>query len=181
MAEHDSEHLVVTALGSDQAGIVNRLSMVILEHNCNICDSRMAVLGGEFAVILLVNGTADDIGRLQRGLEEQQDRLGLSVFCKRTRGPEINRLQRPCRVTAVSLDHPGIVQMLAAFFAERNINIENLSTGSQPAAHTGTPIFELQMGINVPAGMDIDPLREQFIAFCDERGIDARLEALGEQ
>jgi glycine cleavage system transcriptional repressor len=181
MAEHDSEHLVITALGSDRPGIVNHLSTVILDQDCNICDSRMAVLGGEFAVMLLVNGTANNIRQLQQYLEAQQKQLGLSVFCKPTHGRENNRLQRPCRVSAVSLDHPGIVQMLAAFFAERNINIENLTTDSHPAAHTGTPIFELQMRVDVPAGIDTNTLREQFITFCDERGIDASLEALGDQ
>jgi len=177
MPEGDTEHLVITALGSDQPGIVSRLSAAILEQNCNIKDSRMAVLGGEFAVILLVNGSKKDIGQLQQHLESEQSQLELSIFCKPTHGRENHSVHQPCRATAVALDHPGIVQTLAAFFAERNINIENLTTGSYPAAHTGTPMFELQMHIDAPKDADIDTLRDQFIAFCDERNIDASLEA----
>ena len=51
--------LVISALGDDRPGIVNDLSTVILEYGCNIADSRMSVLGGEFALILLVAGNWD--------------------------------------------------------------------------------------------------------------------------
>ena len=43
-------YLVITALGKDQPGIVNTLSKLALDSGCNITNSRMAVLGGEFAV-----------------------------------------------------------------------------------------------------------------------------------
>lgn len=33
----------------------------MLDAGCNIAESRMAVLGGEFALMLLVNGEADTI------------------------------------------------------------------------------------------------------------------------
>ncbi|MCG8010360.1 MAG: hypothetical protein JAY64_01475, partial [Candidatus Thiodiazotropha weberae] len=40
--------LVISALGKDQPGIVKNLSKKILDEGCNITDSRMTVLGGEF-------------------------------------------------------------------------------------------------------------------------------------
>ena len=47
--------IVISALGSDRPGIVESLTGEILAHNGNILDSRMTVLGGEFAVLMLVN------------------------------------------------------------------------------------------------------------------------------
>ena len=55
-AQTKKTYLVISALGEDQPGIVNRLSKVLLDQGCNIEDSRMTVLGGEFAVMLLVEG-----------------------------------------------------------------------------------------------------------------------------
>ncbi|HDO34642.1 MAG TPA: glycine cleavage system protein R, partial [Chromatiales bacterium] len=55
--------LVVSALGQDRPGIVNELSLAILNCGCNIEDSRMTVLGGEFAVILLVSGNWSTIAK----------------------------------------------------------------------------------------------------------------------
>jgi len=172
-----SDHLVISALGNDQPGIVKKLSAVILDQHCNIADSRMAVLGGEFAIILLVNGTPEDIEQLQQRLDNEQQPLGLTITCRQTHNNRTTeRPQRPYTVEAVALDHPGIVQRLAGFFADRHLNIENLNTSSYPAAHTGTPMFRLQMHINTPAETDINALREQFIEFCDNLTIDASLE-----
>ena len=48
-------YLVISAQGKDRPGIVNTLSKAALDSGCNITNSRMAVLGGEFALILLIN------------------------------------------------------------------------------------------------------------------------------
>ena len=36
-----NSHLVISALGDDRPGIVNRLAKAIYEVDCNISDSRM--------------------------------------------------------------------------------------------------------------------------------------------
>lgn len=176
MSAAGTEHMVITALGSDRPGIVNRLSTVIMEQNCNISDSRMAILGGEFAVILLVSGTMADISRLQQNLDQQQQQLGLTIISKRTHAEDRTGVRQHYLVEAVTLDQPGIVQRLTGFFAERNINITELSTASYAAPHTGTAMFELQMDIDIPAGTDSDALREQYLQFCDGLDIDASFE-----
>jgi len=79
-------------------------------------------------------------------------------------------------VDVVALDHPGIVYRLAEFFSSRDINIEELSTATYAAAHTGTPMFSVHMTVNVPASMHIASLREEFMDFCDELNLDAVLE-----
>ncbi|MGD8514343.1 MAG: glycine cleavage system protein R, partial [Granulosicoccaceae bacterium] len=65
---------------------------------------------------------------------------------------------------------------VAEFFSSRNINIEDLSTGSYAAAHTGTPMFSMNMTISIPAEQSIAELREQFMQFCDELNLDAVME-----
>ena len=39
-----TQYAVLTAVGSDQPGLVDAISRFILDHRCNIEDSRMAVL-----------------------------------------------------------------------------------------------------------------------------------------
>jgi len=172
-----SDHLVISALGSDQPGIINKLSTVILDQGCNIADSRMTVLGGEFAIILQVHGETGRIEQLERRLQAEQVPLGLTIISKRTQGRNADERHQICAVEAIALDHPGIVQRLTGFFADRGINIEDLDTDSYPAAHTGTTMFRLQMRIVVPADTDIAGLREQFVGFCEDMNIDTILEA----
>jgi glycine cleavage system transcriptional repressor len=74
------------------------------------------------------------------------------------------------------LDQPGIVYNLAGFFSARGIDIAELNTRSYAAAHTGAPMFSVQMVIHVPAKIHIAALREEFMDICDQLNLDAILE-----
>lgn len=171
-------YLVISALGEDRPGIVNALSKAVLEHGCNIEDSRMTVLGGEFAAILLVEGKWNTLAKVENVVPELERQLGLTIMSKRTgeRAAEANLL--PYAVDVISMDHPGIVNNLAGFFAERNINIEDMSTSTYAAAHTGTPMFAVHMTVGIPADLHIAALREEFMDYCDRLNLDAVLEPL---
>ena len=60
-----SSLIVISALGSDRPGIVEALSGAVLAREGNILDSRMTVLGGEFAVLMLVSGQEDALAQLE--------------------------------------------------------------------------------------------------------------------
>jgi len=168
--------LVITAVGKDRPGIVDKLSMTILECGCNINDSRMTVLGGEFALILLISGKWNELAKLENQLLSLGESLALTITSKRTEpeGQSANLLSYS--VDVVSIDHPGIVYKIANFFSGRNINIRELNTNKYAAAHTGTPMFTLSMIVNVPADIRISSLREDFLDFCDNLNMDAVIE-----
>ena len=92
----------------------------ILDLDCNINDSRMTVLGGEFAIYV------DD----RRQLELPWQKPNRTVRCwniswtenhgqNRSKGANATDLLPFSRSTAVALDHPGIVHQLANFFSRR--------------------------------------------------------------
>ena len=66
----------------------------------------------------------------------------------------------------------------ATFFSDKNINIEDMTTSSYAAAHTGTPMFSVRMNIGIPADIHIAALRDEFMDFCDSMNIDAVLEPI---
>lgn len=171
-----NNYLVITALGSDRPGIVNELAKNITEHECNIEDSRMSVLGGEFAVMLLVSGNWNTIAKLQDQMPSLEEKLGMTITAKSTESRRSSKKILPYAVEVISLDHPGIVNNLANFFSSRNINIEEMSTSSYAAAHTGTAMFSVHIEVGIPANMSISELRETFMDFCDNLNLDAVLE-----
>lgn len=173
-----SNRLVITALGTDKPGIVNDLSQAVMEAGCNIEDSRMAVLGGEFAVIVMVSGSWNTLAKLESMIPGLERRLDMTIVSRRTeeRTPGANLL--PYAADVVSMDHPGIVYHLANFFSARNINIEELETVSYRAAHTGTPMFSVHMEVGIPSDVHIAELREQFLDFCDQLNLDAVIEPI---
>ena len=168
--------LVISAIGADRPGIVNALSSNILEHQCSIVDSRMTVLGGEFAIIIMVSGNWDRIAKLEDNLRTLQEQLGLTIISKRTEQRDTHDRMLPYMVEVIAMDHEGIVYNVAEFFSSRHINIEDLSTGSYSAAHTGTSMFNMNMIISIPADIQLGELREQFTEFCDALNLDAVME-----
>ncbi len=173
-----NSHLVISALGKDRPGIVNQLSKAIYELDCNVSDSRMTVLGGEFAILLMIEGPWNLLAKLEDQVPELQDRLHLTITTRRTEERAGNANLLPYGVDVVSLDHPGIVYSLASFFSDKNINIEDMTTSSYAAAHTGTPMFSVRMSIGIPADIHIAALRDEFMDFCDSMNIDAVLEPI---
>jgi glycine cleavage system transcriptional repressor len=171
-------YLVISALGKDRPGIVNKLSEAILEDDCNITDSRMTVLGGEFAIMLMVEGNWNTLGKLEEVIPELGKSLGLTIISERTEEKPADTGLLPYAVEVVAMDHPGIVHNLAGFFSQRNINIEDMVTSTYAAAHTGTPMFSVNMSVGIPSETHIASLREEFMEFCDALNLDAILEPI---
>jgi glycine cleavage system transcriptional repressor len=170
------QHLAVSAIGSDRTGMVHELTRVISECGGNISESRMANLGTEFAMLLLVSGNWHALAKLETELKRLAETNGLSVHLKRTepRSPRTDML--PYSIDVVCLDQGGIVSGLSGFFSTRGIDIAEVSTRSYPAAHTGAPMFSVQMIVNVPSRIHVAHLREEFMEFCDSLNLDAILE-----
>ena len=173
-----SNQLVIAAVGEDRPGLVDNLSGWILDSGCNIADSRMTVLGGEFAVLLLIEGQWNSLAKLEDQLEQVQERLGMTISLKRTEGKKPAGALLPYAVDVVALDNPGIVHNLAGFFSKRGVNIQDLSTSNYSAAHTGTQMFSVHMVLDVPGEIQIAGLREEFLDFCDQLNLDAVIEPM---
>lgn len=172
-----NKNLVISALGNDKPGIVNELSKEILDQGGNLTESRMTVLGGEFAMMLLVTGSQDCIDNIISKLDTTGEKLNLTLIAKETSSQDSTKKRLPYQITVVSMDHPGIVHNISDFLSSRNLNIEEIETATYPAAHTGTPMFSLEMIISIPADSSVRDLRDEFITFCDDLNLDANLES----
>src|SRR5512138_935023 len=106
------QFLVLSALGPDRPGLVAEVTEYLTERGGNVEDSRMAVLGAEFGILLLVSGTADEVAAIQRDIEVLSERTGLGIIVRATKSPEEHRRAEviPCVVTAKAFDQEGIVR-----------------------------------------------------------------------
>jgi glycine cleavage system transcriptional repressor len=168
--------IVITAVGGKSTAVVNELARVILDCGGNIKESRMAALGSEFGILLLVSGNWHTISRLERELIKYGDGNGITMQFKRTEAGRMGKELLPYAVDVVGLDQPGMVHSLSGFFAQRKVEIGEVSTRSYTAAHTGASMFSVQMFINIPSSVHIAALREEFMDFCDQLNVDAIME-----
>jgi glycine cleavage system transcriptional repressor len=167
------KHAILTALGPDRVGIVDDLSALILEAGCNVEESRMAVLGGEFAVILLFSGGQQEVGRLVEALPARAAALGLQASLKETAPPQPALGARPYLLETTSLDTPGIVHAVTAVLRRHQVNILSLETDTSPAPWTGAPMFHMRARLSVLG--TTGPLREELAELETANSLDIRL------
>ena len=75
----DKNHLILTAVGPDQIGLVEKISAFISVHGCNIEDSKMAVFCGEFALILLISGESGALVKIANDHNQLEVATGLTL------------------------------------------------------------------------------------------------------
>jgi glycine cleavage system transcriptional repressor len=173
----DKDHLILTAIGPDQVGLVQKISEFISRHGCNIEDSKMAVFCGEFAVIVLISGDGVKLVKVARDYREIETETGLAISIKTPSTRKAADSFLPYRLTASCMDHPGIVYQLSAILSSMGVNIESMETKTYAAPVSGTPIFQLEADLSVPTRTNIGALRERFAEIQKEENIDIDLTA----
>jgi len=172
----DTNHLILTAVGPDRVGLVEKISQFIARHGCNIEDSKMAVFCGEFAVIVLITGDAVNLNKIGRDYQEIENETGLTLSTK-TPAPRESTAFLPYKLTASCMDHPGIVYQISNVLSSMGVNIESMETKTYAAPISGTPIFQLEADLAVPTRTNINQLRERFAEIQKEENIDIDLAA----
>ncbi|HWH31525.1 MAG TPA: ACT domain-containing protein [Egibacteraceae bacterium] len=118
--------LAVTAVGADRPGIIARVTGVLLEHGGNLEDSSMTILGGQFAIALLVRADSG-AAELERALAAATQDLGLLVAVREV-DPQGRSAEPTHMVSVYGADRPGIVHAVAETLAEHEVNVTDLTT-----------------------------------------------------
>ena len=75
-------HFAVTVISKDRPGIVADISEVLYRLGCNLEDSSCTMLGGDFAIILIVSHEKPFTrSKLTDEFRAHFDRTGLHVSC----------------------------------------------------------------------------------------------------
>jgi glycine cleavage system transcriptional repressor len=174
----DKDHLILTAIGPDQVGLVAKISEFISKHGCNIEDSKMAVFCGEFAVIVLISGDGTRLVGIGRDYHDMEAETGLTVSIKTPSARKVADAYLPYRLTASCMDHPGVVHQISEVLSGLGINIHSMETRTYSAPISGTPLFQLDADLAVPAQININELRERLAKIQNEENIDIEIAAI---
>ncbi len=173
----DKTYLVLTAVGPDRPGLVSEIASAIHVAGANLEDSRMAILGGEFALLLLLSGPEAAASAVEKAAAPLGEKLGLRVLSKRTgRGQRKDFL--PYRISVTGFDRPGIVLRISEILARRGVNVASLESRLAYAPLSGTPMFVLEAELQVPSEVVLAELRRELSAQCDEENLDLSLESV---
>jgi glycine cleavage system transcriptional repressor len=170
-------YFILSALGKDRPGIVADVSEVIYECGGNIEDSRTSLLRNHFALLLLFSTEREGVNqRLSSALKRLEWEKSLTVFYSpipfEKAYPKVEEQTDPFRITTSGVDHAGIVFRICRLLADRGINIANMETHRVLSAESGTPLFEMDIDIEVPRSVSEQGLREDLHHLANELIID---------
>ncbi|OGF44328.1 MAG: hypothetical protein A2231_06760 [Candidatus Firestonebacteria bacterium RIFOXYA2_FULL_40_8] len=168
---------MLLAIGPDKPGIVNTVSAFLTERGCNIEDSKMSVLGEDFALVLLFSGALPSIEKVKADMKSLESSASLTTLLKDTKAPAASRKEAslPYKLEAFGMDHPGIVNEITGVLHKNKINVESMETGVSNAPVSGTPVFHMLIKMTVPTSLSIGKLKEELIKVEGKQNLNITL------
>lgn len=171
-----SKNLVLTLTGHDKVGLVDYVTNVLVKHHGNVEASRMAHLGGEFAMLMLVAVPDQELAGIESDFRElrgegYQLSLALTEDDSKKHAGWI-----PYQIEVTGADHEGIIHEVSHHLASQNINIENMDSYTSPAPMSGAPLFTLKGVIVVPPQLHFHTWSDAFEEVCDKLNVNVKIE-----
>jgi glycine cleavage system regulatory protein len=166
--------LVFAVIGPDRPGLVGRLAAAVADHEGNWLESRMGVLGGQFAGVVLATlpeARADALRGALMALEDE----GLRVMVEAAPGAATPRAYRRMRLELFGQDHPGIVRDIARALSERAVNIAEMETERSTGAMSAEAMFLLQADIELPDDVTADELHDALEVLAGDMMVELEL------
>lgn len=139
-----SRLFAVSVIGRDRTGIVADVTTLLYEHGCNLQDVTSTILGGHFAMLLLVAAPATEApDALEKTFRRRAGDLLISV----QEADEAARvLELPSHMVSVyGADKPGILMTVARALAEAGASITDLT--SRVIGTQDEPVYALMIEV----------------------------------
>ena len=173
-----SQRFIMTAFGEDRPGIVADVTEMLYENGCNLEDTSMTLLAGEFTLILLFTAASIDatetLTRASRRLEQEK---GISAFLRpiATREPAQPNGYFTRTIHVEGLDQAGIVFKVSRFLADNRINIVNLTSQVKASPESGTAMYVMDILVQIPNETAMAPVESGLADVADALNVDITL------
>ncbi|OGP77822.1 MAG: hypothetical protein A2V86_05775 [Deltaproteobacteria bacterium RBG_16_49_23] len=173
-------YFILSVIGKDRPGMVADVSGVIYECGGNIEDSSMGLLRNHFALLLLFSTDREEVNqRLVSDLKRLEREKNLTVFFSpvtfEEAHPGATRESDHFKINTSGVDHSGIVFKVCRLLADRETNIIDMKTHRLTSAESGTPIFEMDIDVEVPRSVSEERLINDLHRLADQLMIDVVL------
>lgn len=170
-------YFILSAIGKDRPGIVADVSEVIYECGGNIEDSSVSLLRNHFALLLLFSTEREEVNqKVSSRLKRLEWERNLTVFYSpitfEEAHPRTKEEADRFKITTSGVDHAGIVFRVCRVLADCGINIIDMETHRIVSAESGTPLFEMDIDVEVSRSISEQGLREDLHRLANELVID---------
>lgn len=146
-----SHWFMVTLVGKDRPGIVAHVTNALYEEGCNLGETSMLRLGGNFTIMMMVNYQGNKHALEQLLLTVAQS-LDLHLHVDKIVGELHHHLLPDMRITVSGADRAGIVAKVTTALNEVGFNILDLE--SDVAGSEDKPIYIMHIEGSSAEGME---------------------------
>jgi glycine cleavage system regulatory protein len=162
----------MTLVGNDRPGIVEAVSELIVQHQGDWVDSRMANLSGKFAGILHADIPDAQYQAFCDAVDAGIDGLEITL---ETIGSVTAPVGQCYILELVGQNQPGIIHQISSTIADNGATIEELSSEISDASMSGEKLFKASIKLCLPPGQDIEDLGEVLEELANELIVDIEL------
>lgn len=173
--------IILTAVGKDQPGIVAAVSRILYETGCNIEDSSMTILKGDFAMILIISLPQElKTTELDQKLNSLRQSLNLMLWLRELGQEEL--IHKPSAgtqmyvISVYGTDKPGIVYKVTRTLAENKINICDVET--KIIGTKSNPVYVMILEVEIPPEIKIENLEKKLVNLGQELNVEISLKPL---
>jgi glycine cleavage system transcriptional repressor len=169
--------VVFTFTGKDRVGIVDEITERMLKFGTNVETSRMARLGGDFAILMLVSLPAGQFAQLDEYVHELNS-AGYTVSARITEKESVRDKTgwASARIEVTGADHEGIVHQVAHYLSQQGISIESMETGVAPAPMSSTLLFSMQAVVAIPPALSNKKWMAELKEHAKQENVDISVE-----
>jgi glycine cleavage system transcriptional repressor len=152
---------IMTAFSKDRPGIVADLTEVIFENGGNLEDTTMTSMLDEFVIILLFTGQEEVFEkRLSSDCRRLEKEKGITAFVRPVEAVAKKTEERHTQknISVEGVDQAGIVYKVSRFLADRDINIEYLTSQRIISPESGTAIYTMDIKVQIPEKISLADL-----------------------
>ena len=166
-------HFALTIVGRDRPGIVSQVAKILFDQGCNLADSSCSILGGQFAMILILGHpeftNLESFGDAFKPLEDTDLTVALRVL--KPGGETRSQIDGDiCMISVYGSDKPGIVYRVAEILGERKINITDLNT--KLVGTEERPVYVMVIEATLPEKVEEEDVNRWLAPIRDELQID---------
>jgi glycine cleavage system transcriptional repressor len=175
--------IIITAAGRDHPGMAHALAQILSDSGCNIEDTTMTRLSGEFAMILIVSPPdGEEHARFIQNLETQLAPLesshGLFVGVRDIDDTRPELADAPRYILSVyGPEKTGLLAAMTGVLAQHGVNITDVQTRVAGGGAVYVMMFELEL----PQGLGEETLQTAIQNAAQSSGLQASLRQLEEE
>ena len=171
--------VIISAVGADRPGMAHAVAQTLFEIGCNIEDTTMTRLCGEFAMILVVSPASPlDARVLAEALAPLEKTHGLFINCKNVAAQGESEKTAPPRfiVSVYGAEGRGLLAGITRVLAQQNANVTDVQT----RVASGGAAYVMLLEIELPETEHLVTVERALQDAAHHLGVQLSLRALEE-